>query len=80
MTALSQQTRFLGDCVDQLYDIRALLECQFDSLLGLQSMHSDQSHHMSLNQTIRDKVVDVSNQVETIHKKLREKEIVKCMI
>lgn len=61
----------LGDYMDALYDIKALLECQFDSLLGLSEHHIDSNHHMIFNQVIKDKINKLSTSIENEMEELR---------
>ena len=60
--------RKIGKCVDALCDIRALLDCQSDALLGLAQHHSDQYHHLTLSYLIADKVKEVQDELDLYFK------------
>ena len=59
----------LGNSIDQLFEVMQLLECQYDSLNGVASLHPDLSHQTYLNMVISQKV---QNSYETIVGFLKE--------
>lgn len=77
LSRLNPLVRFLGKCIDELYDIKALLQCQSDSLLGLAQHHSDNYHHLILNYVIIEKLSETYNGIESQLSKLNKNEILK---
>lgn len=64
----------LGNSIDQLFEVMQLLECQYDSLNGVASLHPDLSHQTYLNMVISQKVQDSYETIDGFLKELHDRE------